>query len=156
MHLEGLRNPKHFLAEEPGNVQESSIIHQSLPDTTIMYRLLQECGRVVDTHAWYLAFQSILQTPKRSCRDSYNNTILSRFTLGLSQLEMAGLVGPLKRSRDFYERKYIFDSPILSDHHQDPEDVPITSRGADDDDGQLAAAFGCDFDDGEMMRSSSK
>lgn len=109
LHLMGLLNPLGECGTGP--------IHSALLDATIMYRLLQECGRQVDTHAWYGAFTSILGGDNNSSWES----LLVRFIVGLAQLEMAGLVGPLRRSRDFYERKYIYDNIPAAEEDSEEE-----------------------------------
>ena len=85
-----------------------------MEDTSIAYRLYLECGRMINLHDWFVAFENILAKKEKrpneirkkikfqqdDIDESNNLNIRARFLLSLSELKYLGFIKPTTRKTD--------------------------------------------------------
>ncbi|XWS58700.1 hypothetical protein CRYUN_Cryun08bG0057100 [Craigia yunnanensis] len=104
-------------------ISGSNALLPSMHDTSIMYKLTQEHGDLINLHDWYQSFKSIVLCPSSSKRKSRQSplpkkrkdinksenqseaSIQARFCRAVTELQITGLLRmPTKRRPDFAQR----------------------------------------------------
>ena len=70
-----------------------------MPDTVILFKLHEECGRLINLHDWLLAFAEIVCPGKQPDR-----SVQARFIQGVMELQYLGFVKRSGRKTDHVSR----------------------------------------------------
>jgi hypothetical protein len=74
------------------------------PDTSLVYRLASECGKLINTLDWFISFRQVVD-PKRTETES---DLMMRFMRASHELQLVGIVAPTKKRKDHYERLVLY------------------------------------------------
>ncbi|KAJ2519913.1 Origin recognition complex subunit 3 [Coemansia sp. RSA 1939] len=83
--------------------EETSRILPSMHDTSIAYRLHQECGRLINMYDWHSAFSSVVEKEVavlRPCTTPSQSEIQARFMRAVEEMRFLGFVKPTQRKTD--------------------------------------------------------
>ncbi|GFT63224.1 origin recognition complex subunit 3 [Nephila pilipes] len=105
-----LSNPQHHLKCKCCKISSSDEIQPTMPETSLLYKLHLESGKLINLYDWLEGFKAIKtsgeNTGKRSRTKSKvdDNDLNVRFLLAVSELQMLGFVKPTKRKTDHVAR----------------------------------------------------
>ncbi|KAJ2508424.1 Origin recognition complex subunit 3, partial [Coemansia sp. RSA 2049] len=83
--------------------EETSRILPSMHDTSIAYRLHQECGRLINMYDWHSAFSSVVEKEVdvlRPCTTPSQSEIQARFMRAVEEMRFLGFIKPTQRKTD--------------------------------------------------------
>ncbi|KAI8381334.1 origin recognition complex subunit 3 N-terminus-domain-containing protein [Radiomyces spectabilis] len=70
-------------------------------DTCILYKLYNECGRMINLYDWFVAFSCIIEREKRSDKRKLDEKeIHARFIRSVAELQFLGFIKPTQRKTD--------------------------------------------------------
>ncbi|KAJ2496614.1 Origin recognition complex subunit 3, partial [Coemansia sp. RSA 2052] len=74
----------------------------SMHDTSIAYRLHQECGRMINLYDWHSAFSSVVEGESAKVRGSANcqRAIQARFMRAVEEMRLLGFIKSTQRKTD--------------------------------------------------------
>lgn len=71
-----------------------------MPDSSIVYKLYLECGRLINLYDWLQSFVSIVGEGSREATP----VLQARFIRAVTELQMAGFIKPSARKTDHVTR----------------------------------------------------
>ncbi|RZC34411.1 origin recognition complex subunit 3 [Asbolus verrucosus] len=101
-----LNDPHFYLQCSCCEIANDSIILQSMPDISIVYKLHLECGKMINLYDWLQSFLSIVD-PQEIDDDSkpkVDPQLQARFTQAVAELEYLGFIKSSKRKTDHVAR----------------------------------------------------
>ncbi|KAJ2158786.1 Origin recognition complex subunit 3 [Coemansia sp. RSA 552] len=77
----------------------------SMHDTSIAYRLHQECGRMINVYDWFLAFASVVEKEPRPAKGALaQSEIQARFMRSVEEMRYLGFIKSTRRKTDHVMR----------------------------------------------------
>ncbi|KAJ2551571.1 Origin recognition complex subunit 3, partial [Coemansia sp. RSA 1933] len=91
--------------EDNGDDEENRIL-PSMHDTSIAYRLHQECGRLINLYDWFSAFSSVVEKESllHPCSKPDQSEIQARFMRTVEEMRFLGFIKPTQRKTDHVVR----------------------------------------------------
>ncbi|KAG1671108.1 Origin recognition complex subunit 3 [Nymphon striatum] len=97
-----LTNPAHYLKCDCCELKSNGEMLSTLPDICIVYKLMLECGRLVNLYDWLQAFHTVI-TGERSS-EKPDDIVQARFIHAVSELQFFGYIKPTKKKTDHMAR----------------------------------------------------
>ncbi|KAI8974945.1 origin recognition complex subunit 3 N-terminus-domain-containing protein [Pilobolus umbonatus] len=91
---------EHYLNCSCCNSEKADQILPSEGDTSILYKLYLECGRMINLYDWFVAFGSIVQKEHRARKKLEEKEVQARFIQSVAQLQYLGFIKPTQRKTD--------------------------------------------------------
>ncbi|KAI9501647.1 origin recognition complex subunit 3 N-terminus-domain-containing protein [Coemansia spiralis] len=92
-------------SDESSDEDDGYRVMSSMHDTSIAYRLHQECGRLINLYDWYSAFSSVVEKEdERSCSASGQSEVQARFMRAVEEMRYLGFVKSTQRKTDHVVR----------------------------------------------------
>ncbi|KAJ1974116.1 Origin recognition complex subunit 3 [Dimargaris verticillata] len=93
-----LSQPSHYLGCHCCKQHlEANAMSASHDDTCVLYKLYQECGRMINLYDWFTAFASIKESEPHHPSPG---ELQARFIRGVSELQFLGFIKPTSRKTD--------------------------------------------------------
>ncbi|KAJ1735598.1 Origin recognition complex subunit 3 [Coemansia biformis] len=88
-----------------GADEEDQRIMPSMGDTSIAYRLHQECGRLINVYDWYSSFASVVESEGRSAHGAPGQSeTQARFMRAVEEMRLLGFIKATQRKTDHVVR----------------------------------------------------
>lgn len=102
--LLGLEQPLFYVTGCQTDHDLPSSSPKLLTDTGRVHSLASECGKLINTHDWYISFRTGID-PRKHLPDSQ---LIPQFLRAVHELQLFGFVSPTKKRKDHYERILLF------------------------------------------------
>ncbi|KAJ2335391.1 Origin recognition complex subunit 3, partial [Coemansia sp. RSA 2673] len=76
----------------------------SMQDTSIVYRLHQECGRMVNLYDWHSSFSSVVESQEAKTGGVSQRETQARFMRAVEEMRFLGFIKPTQRKTDHVVR----------------------------------------------------
>ncbi|KAJ2201648.1 Origin recognition complex subunit 3, partial [Coemansia sp. RSA 521] len=90
-------------AEDHGSDDEDQRITPTMHDTSIAYRLHQECGRLINLYDWHASFSSVVERESQRTAPSQGE-IQARFMRAVEEMRFLGFIKSTQRKTDHVVR----------------------------------------------------
>ncbi|CAG8684904.1 5213_t:CDS:2, partial [Acaulospora morrowiae] len=74
------------------------------PDTSILYKLHLQCGKLINIYDWLESFESVISRDNLENGKIDDKEVRARFIKGYEELKILGIIGPTSRKKDHLKR----------------------------------------------------